>query len=118
MPEVRTLRKREEFVRLKAEGQRFSTAAFVLQYLENPQESGIAVGYTASTKGVGNAVMRNRARRRLKACFDKLFRLNAGAAGQAKMLAWIAKESILTIDYKRLEDDMRRALVAAGLRLG
>jgi ribonuclease P protein component len=116
-PAVRVLRKREEFVRLKAEGQRVSTAAFVLQWLDNVEETGLAVGYTASTKGVGNAVKRNRAKRRLKACFDKLFKLNGAAVGKGKMLALIAKESLLTVEYAKLEADMAKALLAAGLKL-
>lgn len=117
LPAVRVLKKREEFLRLKAEGKRASTQAFVLQYLENAEEPGVAVGYTASAKTVGNAVARNRARRRLKACFAKLFALNAQAGGTGKILAWIAKADILTIEYKHLEDDMRGALLKAGLTL-
>lgn len=117
LPAVRVLKKREEFLRLKAEGQRVSTPSFVLQHLENAAENGIAVGYTSSAKSVGNAVARNRARRRLKACFAKLFALNGQARGSGKMLAWIAKEPILTIDYKKLEADMRGALLKAGLTL-
>jgi ribonuclease P protein component len=116
-PVVRVLRKRDDFIKLKATGQRVSTAAFVLQHIEDAGETGIAVGYTASTKGVGNAVARNRARRRLKACFDKLFRCNPQAAGSGRVLVWVAKQAVLTIDYKQLEADVRAALLRAGLQL-
>jgi ribonuclease P protein component len=114
---VRGLRKREEFLRLKAGGRRASGAGFVLQYIEDKAEMGVAVGYTASSHAVGNAVCRNRARRRLRACFDRLVRLNPQAEGAGKVLVWVAKETILDIDFKKLEDEMAAALAQAGLTL-
>lgn len=114
---VRRLMVRADFVKVKL-GRRASTQSFVVQYLDVEAEEGLAVGFTASAKGVGNAVQRNRARRRLKAVFDEVCRLNPEAQGQGKWLVLVAKAPILEIDYKYLRKDMCKALAEAGLRLG
>ena len=62
---VERLKKRRDFLRVGKSGKKFVSAAFVLQW--GPGEDGLArVGFTASKK-VGNAVMRNRAKRRMRA---------------------------------------------------
>jgi ribonuclease P protein component len=63
------LKTRADFLRVAAERRRAVRPGFVLQAAPNPLTSGIAtvrVGFTASRK-VGNAVLRNRAKRRLRA---------------------------------------------------
>ena len=111
---VRRLMIRADFLKVKL-GRRASTQSFVVQYLDVPTENGLGVGFTASIKGVGNAVARNRARRRLKAAFDEVCRLNAQAEGQGLWLVLVAKAPILEIDYKYLVKDMRKALNEAGV---
>ena len=113
---VRTLLKREDFVALKGQGKRVHKAGFVLQWQEDAAEAGIAVGYTASTKGVGNSVKRNRARRRLKAAFDRVVRLNPAAGGGQRRLALIAREAVLTVPFEALVADMRAAMRVAGIQ--
>ncbi len=64
---VEIIRKRAAFV-AAARGRRVATPAFVLQALRRPSgddDGRIRVGFTASKK-VGNAVARNRAKRRLR----------------------------------------------------
>ncbi|WP_449044985.1 ribonuclease P protein component [Paracoccus versutus] len=67
-PRLETLRKRADFLRA-ASARRQGTAGFLLQARRRPEgEAGqvIRVGFTCSKK-LGNAVMRNRAKRRLRA---------------------------------------------------
>ncbi|RYG60734.1 MAG: ribonuclease P protein component [Alphaproteobacteria bacterium] len=115
---VRRLLKRQDFLRLKSLGGRVSTQAFVLQWLDVPEEDGLGVGFTASG-ALGGAVKRNRARRRLKAAFDEACRCNPECrfAGEAKgrWLVMVAKMPMFEIDYTYLMKDMRKALAEAGL---
>ena len=59
-----TLRRRQDFVRVQRTGRRFVRANLALLIATNSTESA-RVGYTISRK-VGNAVVRNRVRRRLR----------------------------------------------------
>jgi ribonuclease P protein component len=65
-PKLTTLTLRRDFQRA-ARGKRVAMHGFVLQMLRRPDEDtqGIRIGYTCSKK-VGNAVARNRAKRRLR----------------------------------------------------
>ncbi len=71
------LRRRADFLRV-AEGGRVATAGFLLQGRARPEAPGAAprVGFTCSRK-LGNAVVRNRAKRRLRALAGAVL---AGAA--------------------------------------
>ncbi|OYV38626.1 MAG: ribonuclease P protein component [Acidocella sp. 20-61-6] len=68
-----TLKRRAEFLALAARGKKLAKRGFVLQWREADGAAGLAelqapplrVGFTA-TKKLGNAVARNRARRRLR----------------------------------------------------
>jgi len=70
MPVIEPLKVRADFLRIAAARRRWATPGLVLQVAATPAEHGkadtVRVGYTASRK-VGNAVARNRARRRLRA---------------------------------------------------
>ena len=111
---VRRLLKRSEFVEMKAKGLRVNTQAFVLQYRDVAAEDGLGVGFTTS-RALGGAVKRNRARRRLKAAFDAVCRLNPSATGHGKQLVIVGKVPVFGIDYTYLVRDMRKALNEAGV---
>ena len=111
---VRRLLKRQDFLKVKSLGRRVSTQAFVLQWLDMPEEDGIGVGFTASG-ALGNAVKRNRARRRLKAAFDEICRCNPNAVGQGKHFVLVAKMPMFAIEYPYLLKDMAKALAEAGV---
>lgn len=71
---VPTLKKRSDFLRLRA-GKRFSTKSLILETKASETNAKTAisrVGYTV-TKKVGNAVIRNRIRRRLREVVSKTF---------------------------------------------
>jgi len=71
-PKLEILRKRAEFLAVAASGKKWVAPGFILQIgnLHEPT-SAIRFGLTASRK-VGNAVIRNRARRRLRALATEL----------------------------------------------
>lgn len=68
MRRYQSLRRRSDFVRVQRRGRRQAGPLFVL--LSSPAREASRVGITVS-KGVGNAVVRNRLRRRVKAYLDR-----------------------------------------------
>lgn len=75
--QVGRLKRRSDFLRVARRGRKWAAPGLVLQASRRPQEArscgeiGPRVGFTVSRK-VGNAVQRNRARRRLKAAADQV----------------------------------------------
>ncbi|MEM9422986.1 MAG: ribonuclease P protein component [Pseudomonadota bacterium] len=99
------LKKRVDFLRLRR-GRRISTPSFLIQYAPNSTDK-VRVGFTV-TKKLGNAVVRNRIKRRLRAAVDEVFPTCADANTDYVL---IARPKALTRPYARLLDDLRRALV-------
>lgn len=72
--EILTLKKRKDFLRVACKGERVITSTLVLQAaqtLSAPTDASY-VGYT-TTKKIGKAHIRNRARRRMRAAVRLLF---------------------------------------------
>lgn len=107
-PTLRRLRRRPEFLRVQHKGRRWIAPGLVLQACP-AREAGaadIGIGLTASKK-VGNAVERNRARRRLRAL----------ATGNLRQLArpgtdyvLIARRATLSRPWPDLQRDLYQAL--------
>jgi len=79
--------------------------------IHNPQT--MRLGFTASKK-IGNAVARNRAKRRLRAAAYALLPLS-GRAGHDYVL--VARAGILARDFAALKDDIAEAARAAHRKL-
>ena len=121
---LETLKKRAEFLRVRGGG-RWAGAAFVLEGKPRPGDPGKEVnsplaavaqkgmpdspriGFTV-TKQIGNAVVRNRVRRRLKAAVSSVFEAHA-RPGYDYVL--IARAPAATRDFKELGRDLERAFV-------
>lgn len=102
---IATLRQRSDFIKAR-KGRRVNTPAFLIQVSPNGQDF-VRVGLTV-TKQLGNAVVRNRVKRRLRALVRDVMPESA-VAGHDYVL--IARAPALTYAYSRLLDDLRRALV-------
>lgn len=104
------LKKRSEFLAAARKGRKAVTPGLVLQALSRQAaDSEIRpprLGLTASRK-VGNAVTRNRARRRLRAAARELLP-ELGRAGTDYVL--IARGDTPTRPYRELLQDLRKAL--------
>ena len=74
--------------------------------------SEVAVGYTASKK-VGNAVMRAKAKRRMRATVDKLVRLNANFSTEGLTFVLIARKPIIDLPYDTMLEDLKKILEEA-----
>ena len=80
---VARLPKRADFLRVAAQKRRWAAPGLVLQVAPRPDdvklpEGNLRVGFTATRK-VGNAVKRNRSRRRLRAAVDRVMTRSARA---------------------------------------
>lgn len=104
------LKKRSEFLAAARRGRKAVTPGLVLQVLRRKAEEGAPegarLGLTASRK-VGNAVTRNRARRRLRAAAGELLPA-LGRPGTDYVL--IARGATPTRPYRELLGDLRDAL--------
>ena len=80
MSTVVRIRKRADFLRVKDAKKSIATAGLVLQVAptkdSNPENPAIRLGFTASSQ-VGNAVRRNRIKRRLRAAAREVVGKNA-----------------------------------------
>lgn len=100
-----SLTKRSEFLYVR-EGDYAARGAIVVQCRPNPAHDTIRYGVTA-TKRIGNAVIRNRAKRRLRVIARELLP-QLGCSGHDYVL--IARDRTPVRDWKRLQRDARRAL--------
>lgn len=66
-----TLTKRREFTTVAKKGAHVVTAGLILQMARRRDEGLARIGYTVSAK-VGNAVVRNRVKRRLRALWQEI----------------------------------------------
>ncbi|NPA66841.1 MAG: ribonuclease P protein component [Epsilonproteobacteria bacterium] len=92
----------KEFSYLYNKAKNFHSSSVVLFFI--PKDGVRRVGFTA-TKKVGNAVKRNRAKRRMRALFfqyqEKL---------QDGLYIFVAKQKIVEIDFSHVENDFKRVL--------
>lgn len=107
---VRLIRlvKRADFVRAAKSGRKCVTHSIVLQVVKSSHAAdGVArVGFTA-TKKLGNAVVRNRAKRRMRAVADAVL-AERGQAGMDYVL--IARDLCVQAPYDTLLRDLAYAL--------
>jgi ribonuclease P protein component len=105
------LTRRSEFLRVAGRGRKAARPALVLQALPQP-EGPVRVGFTA-TKKIGNAVARNRAKRRLRAAAR--LTLTADTLPGGWDLVLIARDGTAGRSWDRLLSDLRGALRHLGV---
>jgi ribonuclease P protein component len=105
------LRKRAEFLAVAASGRKWVADGLILQIGTAPSDIALRYGLTASGK-VGNAVKRNRARRRLRALAGEILSQYA-AAGHDYVL--IARGTTVTRTFADLRGDLTVAMKKLGV---
>ena len=105
------LKRRAEFLRIASKGKKAATHGLVLQALDNNMADTSRIGFTV-TKKVGNAVVRNRTRRRLKEAARLEFAENPPRGVD---LVLIGRDSTRDRNFLALRDDLRRALRKMGV---
>lgn len=111
---IEPLKVRPDFLRVAATRRRWAAPGLVLQLAETPEEAlkarTIRIGYTASRK-VGNAVARNRARRRLR---EAVRRVMPAHAQPGRDFVVIARANTLHRPFGDLVTDLETALRKVG----
>ncbi|MCY4231515.1 MAG: ribonuclease P protein component [Alphaproteobacteria bacterium] len=103
MDAPRTLKKRADFLLARMAGQRWAATGLVLQMRKRHDDGPAQVGYTVSKK-VGNAVERNRVRRRLRAAVREVMQLQPG-----RDYVIIGRRAALARSWQALIHDLRTA---------
>ena len=107
-----SLPKRADFLRAAAQGRKRAHPGFLAQIVTSDDATNtLRVGLTASRK-VGNAVVRNRARRRLREAVRTLMadRLASGTAPTGVDLVLIARRNTAFVKFESLQAGISAAL--------
>jgi len=100
------LKQHKEFQYIYNKGKNAHSNSVVLFYL--PANGIKKVGFTA-TKKIGNAVVRNRSKRRFRALFNEFASsLNDGT------YIFVAKAALAETSYNSLKNDFKKVLMKAG----
>jgi ribonuclease P protein component len=104
------LRSTRDFARVKTSGTPFRGRHCVAVVFAVPGEP-TRVGFVASKRGVGNAVQRNRARRRLREIVRRRWER---VPDTGYLMMFVAYRSALTALHQDLASDIERVLGSAG----
>ena len=111
-PAPARLKRRAEFLRVAGKGSKAPAPGLVLQALKRDDNAPARLGFTV-TKKVGNAVVRNRTKRRLREAARLLLR-ECPLAGVDLVL--IGRDGTRDRPFALLMDDLERALRRVGVR--
>ena len=110
-PAPQRMKRRAEFLRAASGGRKSAQPGLVLQARPRGDDAPARVGFTV-TKKVGNAVIRNRARRRLREAARLVLREQPVTGVD---LVLIGRDGTRSRPFAALQDDLRRALARTGV---
>tara|TARA_B100001250_G_C19364886_1_gene599304 strand:- start:132 stop:461 length:330 start_codon:yes stop_codon:yes gene_type:complete len=104
---LKTIKKRQTFVKVKNQGKFTRGKYFNINFLEDDElDKLIFVGYTA-TKKIGAAIYRNKAKRIMRELARKVI---AKYSKKNIYYVLIAKQSILKTSFRELEIELKRLI--------
>ncbi len=109
-PKERRLTRSAEFLRVRNDGRAQRSSLLILGVLNLPDAVGFRAGFVTS-KRVGNAVVRNRVRRRLR----EIVRRHQRELQPAFWLVVIARPPAAKASYQQLEDEWLRLAKRASI---
>ncbi len=111
LPRALRMKSRREFARVRREGKSFAGRFIVLAVLPSPQLTEPFKFGLILTRKVGNAVTRNRVRRRMRALFSEY----GGAIAPPCYLVAIARHSAPDATFQELRHDWKKLAGRAGI---
>ena len=111
-PPIPHLKRRAEFLRVAAKGRKAPAPGLVLQALLREDEGPVRLGFTV-TKKVGNAVIRNRTRRRLREAARLLLQESPCLGAD---LVLVGRDTTRSRPFPALIEDLRRSLARLSVR--
>jgi len=93
------LRRNADFGAVREQGRRTDCGAFLLTWRVRPSAGPARVGFVASRAAVGDAVHRNRAKRRLR----EIFRKHQNLVPPSLDLVLTARAALLRLDFSDVE---------------
>ena len=109
---LQTIKKRKDFVLSNKFGKKIFNKNFILQkynQIEQDQPS-LKFGFTA-TKRIGNAVKRNRAKRRMRALISLFLQENRLLFDDKSSYVIVAKKSLIKATFLDLRAEMEECLI-------
>ena len=108
---IKTLKKRKDFVLSNKFGQKSFNKNFILQKFSPTDQNNLDLmfGFTA-TKKIGNAVKRNRAKRRMRALVSIFLKEKAYWFDDTSTYILIAKKSLIKASFFDLKAEMKECL--------
>ena len=106
---LNTIKKRIDFIKISKKGKRIFAKGFILQKYKRDlpiKENAARVGFTI-TKRIGNAVVRNKIRRRLRTIMREI--VNNYLKKNYDYVI-IANKKSLSMDYKELKSDIIKTI--------
>ena len=105
---LQTLKKRKDFIKLNKFGKKYHSINFILQKYTNlyPEEVGLKFGFTA-TKKLGNAVIRNKAKRRMR---ELVYCLKDSFQEFGYDFVLIARKDIFSVKFENLKSELSKTL--------
>ena len=106
---LKTIKKRIDFVKVSEKGKKFFTQGFILQKYKrdfSSKENTARVGFTI-TKKIGNAVVRNKIKRRFREIIKEV--LNNYLKKNYDYVI-IANKKSLVMNYKELKNDVIKVI--------
>src|SRR5258706_4267830 len=98
---AKRIKQSRDFARLRREGQRLANGCLVANWQRLPANAHSRLGVITSGK-IGNAVVRNRARRLLR----EVFRVHQHELAQPVDLVLVARQSLVAKGFGRVEKDL------------
>jgi ribonuclease P protein component len=110
MPKIQPIKKRADFLLAAGSGFKFVRPSIIVQSRKRADTPEIRAGFVASKK-LGNAIIRNRAKRRMRAAVSKLLP-ELGIEGCDYV--FIGREKVYKGTFGELLSDMERSLKHLG----